>query len=404
MRLALLLGIALASPIASAQLNLSYIGQNQLVTGLPFQGTPVGGLSGLDFDAKTQRFVAISDDRASLAFARYYSLTLDLAQFQRSATPGGAGINLQSVTQIFDGPNLPFAANQVDPEGIRLTSDGKLYWSNEGQRSNAGFQNPTVRLMEPNGAPISALTLPSYYNPSGSVPGTLPADRGVRNNLALESLTLTPDGRTLWTATENALVQDGPFATANGGSPSRMLSFDLASGQAGAEYVYLTEPVALPPQPAGGFATNGLVELLALDAQRFIAVERSFAAGAQTPGTPVTGNTIRLYLVDTKGATNVAGVESLLNQSYQPVSKTLLLDLSTLRNDDGSALALDNIEGISWGPSFNGQRTLILASDNNFSPTQFTQFVALSVAEVPEPAAALLMLPGLALLAARARR
>jgi hypothetical protein len=57
----------------------------------------------------------------------------------------------------------------------------------------------------------------------------------------------------------------------------------------------------------------------------------------------------------------------------------MLLDLSSLTNDDGSVLALDNIEGITFGPTVNGKRTLILVSDNNFNPAQFTQFVAFTV-------------------------
>jgi hypothetical protein len=62
-----------------------------------------------------------------------------------------------------------------------------------------------------------------------------------------------------------------------------------------------------------------------------------------------------------------------------PVKRTLLLDLSSLRNDDGSVLALDNVEGITLGPLVDGKRTLILASDNNFNPAQFTQFIALQI-------------------------
>ncbi|MEO5733256.1 MAG: esterase-like activity of phytase family protein, partial [Rubrivivax sp.] len=132
----------------------------------------------------------------------------------------------------------------------------------------------------------------------------------------------------------------------------------------------------------------------------FIAVERSFAVGAATPGTGPfgpTGNTIRLYAVDARGATDVSGFESLAGATYTAVRKTLLLDLSDLRNDDGSTLALDNIEGISLGPVLGGQQTLILVSDNNFGSTQFTQFVALAVAApVPEPATLVLMVGGLA--------
>lgn len=53
------------------------------------------------------------------------------------------------------------------------------------------------------------------------------------------------------------------------------------------------------------------------------------------------------------------------------MTKTLLLDLSSL------GISLDNIEGASWGPVLpNGHRSLVLVSDNNFNPAQFTQFLA----------------------------
>ena len=41
---------------------------------------------------------------------------------------------------------------------------------------------------------------------------------------------------------------------------------------------------------------------------------------------------------------------------------------------------IDNVEGITWGPVLdNGNRTLVLASDNNFNDTQVTEFTALEV-------------------------
>ena len=76
-------------------------------------------------------------------------------------------------------------------------------------------------------------------------------------------------------------------------------------------------------------------------------------------------------------------------------TKTLLADLSDFRNDDGSALALDNIEGLTLGPVVGGKQTLILVSDNNFGAAQFTQFIALEVTPVPEPATWALWLGGL---------
>ncbi len=380
---------------------LSYLGQQIVPTGTPFSGTTVGGFSAIDYDAANARYFAISDDRSGINPARYYTLSLDLTQFQRSATAGSAGVSFNSVTTIQTPEGAAFATNTVDPEGLRYdAARGKLYWSNEGQRSGAGLQNPTVREMNLDGSHVRDFSVPARYNPVGSSGGTAAGDSGIRNNLAFENLAISPDGRTLWTATENALVQDGPAAGVTNGSPTRFLSFDIESGSAGAEYVYNVAPVVLPPAVAGQFATNGLTDFLALNDHQFITIERSFAIGAATPGVSpqgaATGNSIRLFLADTTGATDVSGVDSLTTFDFVPVSKTLLLDLSTLRNDDGSTLALDNIEGITFGPQLGGLPTVILVSDNNFGGTQFTQFIALSVTSpIPEPQTYALLLAGL---------
>jgi hypothetical protein len=403
--------LALACIGAQAELGtLEYLGQQIVATGTQYAGTTVGGLSGIDYLAATQRYIAISDDRSSLNPARYYTLQLDLSLFTRSANPGNAGVGFQSVTTILAPDGSPFTANRVDPESIRVNpANGLLLWSNEGQRAAAGFQDPTVSEMNIDGSHVRQFSVPQRYSPSGSVAGNQPGDSGIVNNLAFESLTVSTDGRTLYTATENALVQDGPVATVATGSNSRILSFDLSTGQAGAEYVYPVSPVALPASPAGGFATNGLVELLAIAPGEFIAVERSFSAGAATPGTgpngQPTGNTIRLFHVDVRNATDVSGLNSLAGQSFTAATKTLLLNLSDLRHDDNTPLATDNIEGITLGPVLaDGRRSLILVSDNNFGATQFTQFVALAITPIPEPASALMCLAGLVGITLVARR
>ena len=271
------------------------------------------------------------------------------------------------------------------------------------------MQNSTVRETALAGAYVRDFAVPAYYAPSGSVAGNQSGDRDVVNNLAFEGLTVSTDGRTLYTATENALVQDGPTVAVGRSSPSRILAFDLATGAASGEFVYPVSPVVMAPSAPGLFATNGLVELLATAPGEFIAVERSFAIGAATPGVGPhglpTGNTIRLFHVDIRSATNVAGLQSLAAQSYTAASKTLLLDLSDLRQSDGSVLALDNIEGISLGPVLtDGRQSLLLVSDNNFGATQFTQFIALAVTPVPEPGTALMCLAGLGALGLAARR
>lgn len=396
--LGLVIGLfTLSSSALSADWSLSYIGQQIVASGTSFDGTTVGGLSGIDFDAGTGTYFAISDDRSGLNAARFYNLSLDIDRFARSATPGAAGVVFNSVTTLQTPTGAAFAPNTVDPEGIRYNAATRtLVWSNEGQRSAAGLQDPTVREMRLDGSHVRAFGVPAAYKPLGSAAGTAAGDRGIVNNLAFESLTFSTDGRTLYTATENALVQDGPTASVSRGSRSRILSFDVASGQAGAEYAYDVSPVAIAPNPAGAFATNGLTDLLAIGDRQFIGIERSFATGAQTPGTPVTGNTIRLFHIDARQATDISGRESIDgDDSVVAAKKELLLDLSDLRNDDGSPLALDNIEGLTLGPVIGGKQTLMLVSDNNFSGTQFTQFVALQVSQVPEPKTWAMLLGGL---------
>jgi hypothetical protein len=401
---AALMALATTTSICAQAQTLSYLGQQIVPTGQVFGGTTIGGLSGIDRDTATGHYLAISDDRSAVNPARFYDLSLNLAQFQRSANPGQAGVTFNAVTTLLRPDGNPFAANTLDPESLRINpTSGALVWSNEGQRGGAGvpaLQNPTVREMTTTGAYARDYAVPARFNPAGS--GA--ADPGIRNNLAFESLTFSTDGTLLYTATENALVQDGTAATLATGSPSRIVAFNAATGAAGAEYVYNVAPIALPPAAANGFATNGLVELLATGDRQFIAVERSFAVGAATPNGLPTGYTLRLYAVDARGATDVSGFDLTSGQPYTAVTKTLLLDLGTLTNDDGTALALDNIEGITWGADFNGQRTLVLVSDNNFGAGQFTQFVALSVSPaIPEPGTWALMVGGVALLGLRLR-
>jgi hypothetical protein len=79
---------------------LSYLGQQILPTGATFSGTTIGGLSSLDYNPGTDRYLAISDDRSTINPARFYELSLDLHKFQRSAAPGHDGVSFNAVTTI----------------------------------------------------------------------------------------------------------------------------------------------------------------------------------------------------------------------------------------------------------------------------------------------------------------
>jgi len=361
------------SPRTSVR-NINFIGQATYPTGsVTVEGTQVGGLSGIDYDQINNRYYSISDDRSDRNPARFYTLNIDLS----SGSLSSSGINFSGVTTLLNQNNQPFATNTIDPEGIGLTSNGTVFVSSEGEVSNlAGrLQSPFVNEFAlGTGRQLRQLPVPSKF-----VPVIGPADAptaGIRNNLAFENLTITPDGKFLFTATENALVQDGSIATTNTGSRSRILKYNLTTGQPEQEFLYLTDPVAVPAVPETAFSTNGLVELLALDNRgTFLALERSFSAGA-----PGTGNTIKLYEVRLNGASDISDINSLnaINiNTVRPVEKRLVLNFDSL----GLPTGLDNAEGMTLGPVLpNGQQSLVLVSDNNFSATQFTQILAFGLA------------------------
>lgn len=365
---------AAAAPAAAQDLSLTYIGQQVVPAGATAFGTTVGGLSGIDYDPATGRYVAISDDQAN---ARFYTLDLD---FDRTSF---SGVNFTGVTTFRTPTGSAYAAGSIDPESIRFGSSSRVIYSSEGFAGTG--VNPFVRAADLDGSYVGDYAVPAYYNPA--------TGRGVRNNLGFESLTLADGGATVVAATENALVQDGPAATGSTGSPSRILAISALSRLPFAEFVYQNDAVATPPAD-GAFAVNGLVELLALGGTQYLALERSYTVGA-----PGTGYSIKLYGIDTAGATDVLGLPSLADASYTPVSKRLLFDLGTL------GIPLDNVEGVTFGETLdNGQRSLILVADDNFSAAQQQQFLAFAIGAVPESDTWAMMIVGIGAVGTTLRR
>ncbi|MFT3684899.1 MAG: esterase-like activity of phytase family protein [Phycisphaerales bacterium] len=364
-----------------------FLGQATFQTGYQYAGTTVGGLSGVTYDPASGQYLSISDDRSQFSPARVYSMTV--VPGANSSVP--LNVNFTGVTTLLRGDGSQYPALGIDPEGIALNASGNGFWvSNEGDASvgvgpSVGFYNRAT------GQLTSTISVNgARYNPNANAPANTV---GIRNNLAFETLTLTPDASSLFTATENALVQDGPASAVGVGTRSRILRFDAVTGATTGEFLYNTGPVINNPTPAGSFATNGLVDMLALDNTHFLALERSFSTG-------VAGNAIRLYQVDLNGATDISGIDSLNAvdpASVTAVSRTLLLDFDTL------GITLDNVEGLTLGPVLpDGSRMLVLVADNNFSATQVTQVLAFSVNVVPTPTAAGLL--GIAGVASLRRR
>jgi 3-phytase/alkaline phosphatase D len=339
--------------------DLEFLGQAIFPTGTQFEGTELGGLSGIAYDAERNVFYSLSDDPSQFGPARFYTLRIDV-----SAAPfDPSDVDFLDVTTLDAPDGNPFPPLSLDPEGIALTKDDTLVVTSEGFSTR--LIDPFVREFDLDGDFLGSLPVPEPFLPNAT------ATRGVRQNLGFESAATPPNGRFFFTGTEAGLVQDGPPSTLATDSPARLLRYNLQTNELDRQYVYWTDPIARAPVPATAFAVSGLVELLPLNNEFLLSMERSFSVGVTG-----TGNSIKLYRVALPGATDVNGVASLAGilDSVRPAEKTLLLDLDTL------GIPLDNVEGMAFGPELpDGRRSLILVSDNNFAPAQFTQFLLFAV-------------------------
>lgn len=343
---------------------LEFVGTVELSQGLTVDGARVGGLSGLDYDAAADSFIAVSDDRSDFAPARFYRM--------RVRFDGGrlAGVDMLAaiVLRQPDGapyPNGKQGGDVPDPEAIRIDphDPASLWWTSEGDRARR--LAPFLRVVDHEGKHLGATPVPDMFAMS---PGE---ELGPRNNLAFEGLSFSPDGESLWLAMEGALYQDGPLASPERGTIARFSRL-TRDGQMLGQYAYPVD--AVPRRPGDGKAAdNGVTEILALDSRRLLVVERAAIQGDE--GT--FRNDIRLYEADIADATDVSTIAALSVATYRPAAKRLIADLGAL-----IGARIDNVEGMSWGPRMaDGRRTLIFVSDDNFNPAQVTQILAFAVAE-----------------------
>jgi hypothetical protein len=365
-----------ASGLAAAQNTsggprLRLIGYSSLLHKLQFQGTTVGGLSGLDYDRQKDVYYAISDDRSTLNPARFYTLKLPL-----TADSLGAA-QLQSVTtlQAPNGKAYPDKRNTSadsaevpDPESIRLRSaTNTLYWTSEGDAARG--QAPFIREMRADGSYASQVPVPTMFSFDAT------GKTGVRDNKGFEGLAFAPSGDTLWVAMEAALLQDGPVPTVGAvGGPIRLTQFAIHSAQVFRQIAYIPDAIPAAPQLAGisapasltpsALADNGVSEIWMASETGMLVLERAWAYGV--------GNSVRLYWIDTDDADDVLDIPSLVGAKFKPASKVLLLDFAK-----AGVPRIDNIEGMTRGPTLpNGNPTLVFVSDDNFSSSQTTQFIA----------------------------
>ncbi|MFF0775079.1 esterase-like activity of phytase family protein [Nonomuraea wenchangensis] len=337
-----------------------FLGERSLPHMTRLDGTTVGGLSGIDHDPRTGTWYFISDDRWRYNPARFYTGRLQIDR----VTGEFRGVRLTGVTTLTRADGTPYPGygkpESADPESIRFDRwNGRLLWGDEGDRPddrNPGIplSQPAVRAMDRQGRHLGAFPLPRGLRLTR-------AERGPRRNFGFEGLAVTP--RVVTAVTEGPRYEDGAPPTAERGAPARVTVWSR-DGRLRGQYAYPLDALPAAPVPPTGDADSGVSEILAVDDLRYLALERSWIQGV--------GYRARLYEFDLRGATDVLGRRSLADgRPYRPVAKRFVLDLSE------AAPQVQNYEGLAWGPRLaNGECTLVVGSDDNFSQEEVTRFLA----------------------------
>ena len=244
-------------------------------------------------------------------------------------------------------------ADYHDNEGIALAKNGKSVFVSE--EDTPGVHEYALA----DGRLLRSLETPDVF-----LNGHTVVNRG------FESLSMTPDGKSLWTANEHALTVDGSTkAPAEPmGSTTRVRLLRYAMGADGSatpveQFVYQTAGV----HELAGF--NSLTDMVALSDRRLLTLERS--AGENLMG--VKSFRSRIFLVTIVGATDVSrppfdkGLPALggpavgKNSKPGPATRPLHFVRKQLLFEGAVCEKCgQNLEGLCLGPALGESRYAVL--------------------------------------------
>lgn len=379
------------------------------------QNLKVGGLSAVRFDEKSNKVYFLSDDRGFNTNSPPRIYTYDYL-FNKSGELELTESHIISLTKKNkanndeSGKNNYFTQMDMDPEGFDFTRSGDIIISSELDDLVA---NDFLSIFSPDGKAFETIPLNDDFKPLktaqkkcyekkrktnfsynsnwGTIRGsnsnttvsneanqihddtqsdtyevckTTYTQKGFLPNKSLESLSLTPDKNYMFTANESSLYQDtNESYRSNRGKRVRIVRYkaDLSDKfKEEKQFFYRLE----------NNTENGLVEILALNRDSILTLERSWDSSTKKV-------TSRIFLVNLTKAQNILDADEDLISKVRSVKKKLILDLDEIKYELSPGFRkIDNIEGMSFGPTLpNGERSLVLVSDNNFRLSQRSMII-----------------------------
>jgi hypothetical protein len=345
---------------------LKFLSEYVVPYNFQFQNTTVGGLSGIDYNSEKKEYYFISDDRSQKNPARFYTAQIAINQNKIDSVIFLQTTFLKDKSGNFYPNSAQDPFHTPDPEALRYyPKSNSFIWSSEGERivnsQNVVLEDPAVTEINTSGNFTDTFQLPPQLQMHAT-------EYGPRQNGVFEGLTFSADGKSLFVSVEEPLFQDGlPAGTGDSTAVTRILQFDMISKKTVAQYAYPLDPVAYAPITPSAFKINGISDILWMGDNQFLVIERSFSTGRLAC-------TIKVFQADISSAENINDIDSLKNKTVTKVSKKLLLNMDTMGK------YIDNIEGVTFGPTLsNGKRSLIFIADNNFVPIEQTQVLLFEV-------------------------
>ena len=348
------------------------------VTGSLEDGSPAdqfGGLSAIEYSGTDNRFYLLADRGAGDGAVNYqcrfheaelsidpstHKIVCELIATRMIATPDGKPIfgSTSADNEHLASLDPKHQWTALDPEGMRRLTDGSLLLSDE--------YGPHLIVTDAEGQMTREIPLPEKYRRRASQDG-VDANRGVSNNRGLEGVAVTPSGNRVLAMPQSPLLQDSvPRGRYSLGLNCRCFLLDTQHNRE-REIVYRLDDVR-----------NGLSEVLAIDEQRFLVIERD---GKQ--GTEATHK--RIYLAEIGDCSDVRDLESLpetnLPAGVRAMKKTLFIDFLDPQYGIPHESIKEKAEGLCWGPRLpDGRRTLWVCYDNDFESSNQTEIDCFAIA------------------------
>jgi len=333
--------------------------------------------------------------RFSFVFAPHAGAAT-VAPDQLKLTPTGGLLLKDAKGQTFTGldPSEPAAKGRIsmDSEGLAMAADGGFYVSDEYAAAIYRFDKAgTLRGVI---APVAAVAPVKDGKPA--LTGASAPDTGRRNNQGLEGVSITPDGKRLAALLQSATVQDSASIkdADQSRANTRLFLYDISKTAAPAapvaQYVVQLPVFRNKGDGAAPDKTAAQSEILALNDHQFLVLARDGNGRGGGATRPAVYRSV--LLIDTAGATNIAGTQyetttqplapnGVLDPAIVPVRQTELINMINPAQLAKFGLNLDNattnaftlpekFEALALVPALDPKAPndafLFIGSDNDF--------------------------------------